>query len=325
MKKTCNPQYETLIKERLSYHLRQPVVHLHPIPTFPDSIVYEAHCGGTDVIFKMIDPDGQDPDGIGLEAWANQQLAMNGIPGPEVVAVDSSKTVLPGSYFVMHKATGRPLDAFDISMARQPYWLHQVGALLRQMHAISLEGYGWLDETHFQEMGRVRGQAPTWRESVLKRFPDALIYLENQGLLELSTTDKVRRVIADHEGILNAVDSGCLLHGDLGMLHIFVDPHQEVVTSMVDFGERMSGDPVWDIVEYIGDVADYDISVAYTMLEGYEPSAEMVSTFEVKYGLYALLRVIPWAEKWYSRGATQTAKWLKFTVQEGLRHLGVTE
>ncbi|MCP4536352.1 MAG: hypothetical protein GY832_04325 [Chloroflexi bacterium] len=42
----------------------------------------------------------------------------------------------------------------------------------------------------------------------------------------------------------------------------------------------------------------------------------MKESFKSRFYLYAVLRAIPWALKWYSRGAVQTIDWLKLTVRK---------
>lgn len=72
---------------------------------------------------------------------------------------------------------------------------------------------------------------------------------------------------------------------------------------------------MWDIVEY-------DWEGVETLLEGYELDAEMKESFEAKFYLYAVLRAVPWAQKWHARGETQTVNWLKFAIQKAKEQLG---
>jgi aminoglycoside phosphotransferase (APT) family kinase protein len=106
---------------------------------------------------------------------------------------------------------------------------------------------------------------------------------------------------------LESITSGVLLHGDLSPLHIWVDPTSQMLTSILDFGERMVGDPLWDFVDYDWD----DVSaVGSACTLDTDPSPIFGATFYT----YALLRAIPWAHKWHSRGAIQVLDWLKITL-----------
>jgi hypothetical protein len=66
--KTCNPKYTDQIPDLIRRATGVRPARLIPIPSVPGTIVYEAELPTNPVIFKAIDPDGQDPDGIGLEA-----------------------------------------------------------------------------------------------------------------------------------------------------------------------------------------------------------------------------------------------------------------
>src|SRR5215207_6132248 len=132
--KTCNPKYAQLIPDLIRQACGSVPLSLTPIPSVPDSIVYEATLPAGSAIFKAIDPDGSDPDGIGLEAWMCETVRALGVPAPRVLAVDTSGNALPASYFIMEKAAGQPLST--LPHAQQQPFLRQIGACLRQIHTI---------------------------------------------------------------------------------------------------------------------------------------------------------------------------------------------
>lgn len=106
--------------------------------------------------------------------------------------------------------------------------------------------------------------------------------------------------------MLQRVTDGRLLHGDLGGLHVWVDPEHSAVTSFVDFGERGVGDPIWNIMRFERE------SVRW-LLEGYELAASEQARFWPTFHLYAVLQAIPWARKWHARGGVHTVEWLNTT------------
>jgi hypothetical protein len=315
IEKTCNTSYEASVVDVLQRHLKCAPAKLIPIPTYPDTIVYEAQYPENPVIFKAIDPDGCDPDGIALEAWVCEKVCALGVPGPRVLAVDTSNSLFPSSYFVMEKASGFALNSLELTTEEQKHYVRLLGGYLRQIHAVKLDGFGWLDEAHYVQTGEVRGQEATWRTSVLKKVPVSLEYLERKGAIDRRMIETIHGLMITHDQVLDRCTEASLLHGDLGDIHVWVDPEREIITSLVDFGERMAGDPVWDIIEWEWKEID-------ALLEGYEPDAEMKESFEVKFYLFAVLRAIPWAQRWYSRGAVQTIDWLNLTVRKAQDRLG---
>ena len=312
--KTCNPTYVEQIPDVVWRATGARPVRLIPIPTVPDTIVYEAQLPAGAVIFKAIDPDGRDPDGIGLEAWMCEQVRVLGVPAPQVLTVDTSHSLLPASYFIMEKARGQPLNS--LPPAQQPALLRQVGAYLRQIHSMRVEQFGWLDEQHYRQYRTVQGSDPTWRAAILKHIPASLAYFEATNAVEPSAMRAIERVLELAEPMLQRVTDGRLLHGDLGGLHVWVDPERSAVTSFVDFGERSVGDPIWDIMRF-------EWEGVRSLIDGYELDSSEQVRFWPTFYLYAVLQAIPWARKWHARGGVHTIEWLKTTIREAPPMLGL--
>jgi hypothetical protein len=140
--KTCDTTYEALIGDVLRQQLGSSIVGLTPIPTYPDTIVYEAQTPEQRVIFKAMEPNGRDPDGIGLEAWACEAAAAQGVPAPRVLVVDTSCRSFPSSFFVMVKAAGRSLAELQFEREGVESLLREVGQALRRLHDVRLPGFG---------------------------------------------------------------------------------------------------------------------------------------------------------------------------------------
>jgi hypothetical protein len=305
--KTCNPKYADRIPELIRRATGALPLRLIPIPTFPDTIVYEAELPTGAVILKAIDPDGRDPDGIGLEAWMCETLAVLGVPAPRVVLLDLSRSQLPTSYFIMHKLSGQPLSSLPV--AQQLPFFPQIGAYLRQIHSVPIARFGWLDEQHYRQYHTVQGSDPTWHTAVVKDIPSSLSYFQATGALEPQLIDSIERILEVAGPVLQAVTAGQLMHGDVGELHVWVDAERGCVTGFVDFGERSSGDPIWDMMQF-------DWGRLPLLVDGYELDTRSREHFHSTFHLYAVLQALPWARKWHERGAVHTVEWLKTTIRE---------
>lgn len=312
--KTCNPTYAEQIPDLVWRATGTRPARLIPIPTVPDTIVYEAQLLAGAVIFKAIDPEGRDPDGIGLEAWMCEQVRALGVPAPQVLTVDTSHSLLPTSYFVMEKAGGQPLNS--LPAAQQPALLRQIGAHLRRIHSVHMEQFGWLDESYYRQYHPVQGSDATWRTAIVKDIPASLAYFETTNALEPSAMRAIERVLELAEPMLELVTDGQLLHGDLGGLHVWVDPEHSTITSFVDFGERSVGDPIWDIMRF-------EWEGVRSLIEEYELDPYEQARFWPTFHLYAVLQAIPWARKWHARGGVHTVDWLKTTIREATPMLGL--
>lgn len=156
----------------------------------------------------------------------------------------------------------------------------------------------------------------TWRHALLPPIASSLAYLERHANVTPDFTDTVRHMITIYDKLLNDTLQSCLLHGDIGDVHLWFDMDRQTVTAIIDFGERSAGDPIWDIAAY-----DDWHGVPY-LLEGYELDSSTQATFEQKYWLYNVLRAVPWARKWHARGALHTVEVLKNIVQVAQTRLG---
>jgi aminoglycoside phosphotransferase (APT) family kinase protein len=312
--KTCNPKYERYIPDLIRRATGAAPSRLMPIPTVPDTIVYEAELPTGSVVFKAIDADGRDRDGIALEAWMCETVRRLGVPAPQVLAVDTSRSALPSSYFIMQKAAGQPLMSLAVE-ERTPF-LRQAGACLRQIHSMQLDGFGWLDEQLYRRHGTVRGSDPTWRDAILKDIPASLDYFRRTGALESQLIERIERIVGSAEPLLATITIGRLMHGDVGELHVWVDPQHGAITSFVDFGERSAGDPIWDMLQF-------DWAGVPRLLESYEADPLMRERFWPTFHLYGVLQAVPWARKWHARGGVHTIKWLKIAIREATSVLGL--
>lgn len=299
--KTCNTEYEPLIAEIVAELVGSRHVSLQPVPTYPDSVVYFATTDDRSVVFKAAEPGGRDRVGIALEAWACETAAAQGVPTPRVLALDTSLTNFPSSFFVTERARGRSLDEAAMSEADLDGVARQLGAYLRRLHEVRLTGFGWLDEDHYVETGQVRGSVASWRIALLENVPAALDYLAEHALSSLQDR-QLREAIASTEPRLPDLEEGRLLHGDLGTNHVWVDSDRRI-TSIVDFGERLSGDWLWDLAEYEGKQVPQ-------LLAGYGMDARSRGELEELLRVYWLVKAVPWAHKWHQRGEPQVITWL---------------
>jgi aminoglycoside phosphotransferase (APT) family kinase protein len=303
--KACDRRYESLVVEVVRSELG-PDAALEPVPTYPDTIVYEIATTSGRAIFKAIDPGGMDPDGIALEAWVCERARAAGIPAPQVLAVDTTKARFPGSFFIMEKAAGAPLERLTLEDGQLHVLLVEFGSHLRALHEIRIPGFGWLDEATFRAAGDVKGRAETWSAALMDEIEGSLRYLSDAGLAS-AEIDAIQSTIEAGTGLLGSFTDGRLLHGDIGLLHIWADPDALRVTSLVDFGERSTGDPA-------SDFGDIEGSNLRSVLTGYEPEDASGTIDKVRF--YALIRAIPWAKKWHSRGETQVLDWVRHVLRE---------
>src|SRR5215211_993886 len=81
------------------------------------------------------------------EALAYERLRAVGIPAPEVVALDLSKTLIPYHYIILTNIDGSPLidDWASLSESQKAEAGRDAGRYLAMMHSLELEGFGHLE------------------------------------------------------------------------------------------------------------------------------------------------------------------------------------
>jgi aminoglycoside phosphotransferase (APT) family kinase protein len=291
--KTCNTEYENLLPRILGPHLGGGVLVLRAIPTYYDTIVYE----GGGLVFKALDPNGRDRDGIAVEAWACERARQAGVPAPEVLELDTSRERFPSSFFVMRKAAGRSLEEPDLADWELKTVLERLGGHLAALHEIALPGFGWLIEN-----AGIRGEHDTWANALLGDVPASIDYLAGRDLLSRAEIERVWAALETS----NEWSDGRLLHGDLELLHTWVDPSTLRITSLVDFGDRRSGDPAYDFIHF-------DPRYLDAVLRGYDGNDSLLP----RIAYYRLAHAVPWAAKWHSRGEPTVIYFLKSLLRDG--------
>jgi aminoglycoside phosphotransferase (APT) family kinase protein len=133
--------------------------------------------------------------------------------------------------------------------------------------------------------------------------------LDAGGALDRSTAALLRDLLRGADAVIDAVADGRLLHGDLGPVHVWVDPHALHVTGLIDFGDRAAGDPRWDLMQF-------DWAGSPALLEVYEPDPRARPELVRAIRLYAVVQTVPWASEAYARAEREPLDLLKATTRD---------
>jgi GT2 family glycosyltransferase/glycosyltransferase involved in cell wall biosynthesis/aminoglycoside phosphotransferase (APT) family kinase protein len=282
------------------------------------TLVCEGYLPESTVVFKAALDEARSR--LGLEGWACERVRRLGVPSPKVLAVDARRRSFPARYVLMEKVPGQPLSALNLTPDKLGPLLRQVGQYLRLIHSVPLEGFGYLDEALYLSENRISGQCETWPDAILQRLDVDAAYLERHGLLAADTLDSMNTVLRRYNDLLARCEVGFLLHGDLDSGQIFVDVEAQEVTGIVDFGERQSGDPAWDLSRFA--LRDDPERVGY-LLEGYQPDESMRKSLPVKIALYRSLHVISATRRAHERGQIkEMPSWWRSYWNEGCSLMG---
>jgi aminoglycoside phosphotransferase (APT) family kinase protein len=237
-------------------------------------------------------------DEFGIEAWACERARSVGVPAPEVISIDRSA---PIPHLALSKVAGVPLCDDHLPLELAAKGAREAGALLQQVHEIRLPGFGWTDREHFKHTGEVRGKSPSWVKEIRAELNPALEELVSRRALAPTQADSVRDQMQAAMRDIKTITEGRFLHGDLGRMHILVDPDHGDVTGFIDWGDVQVGDPVWDLAItacHLASPSEGILRVYHArqpdlfphVVEGYAPAPEIAARLNMLGSFYLAYR-----------------------------------
>jgi aminoglycoside phosphotransferase (APT) family kinase protein len=189
---------------------------------------------GTHVIrFDRLDLD--EPCRYLSEQLAYQKLHEVGIPAPEVIALDLSKSICPYHYIILTKIDGVPLidDWASFTEQQKADAGRAAGRYLAMMHNIPLNGFG-----------RLNFPKTRWIDHIEWFFAEYAPIVLQRGIIDQRIYDRMRACIDNMRPIIDSVTIGRLVHSDYQFENLL---HRDgKITGIIDFEWSLSGDPSWD-------------------------------------------------------------------------------
>jgi aminoglycoside phosphotransferase (APT) family kinase protein len=218
-----------------------PVRRVEPLAGGRNRSVFEQRGEGAGVVLKLYPPPWEWK--LGKEAFAYGLVAELELPPARLLATHDTRRLLREPHAVLTKLQGdrllarlERLDAdeqLDVAM--------QVGALLRRLHTICFEQFGYVG-TH----GLVDPH-PTNAEYMSFQFEKKLReFVALGGDRRLAA--EVRRVADTQSGLLAGCARAVLCHDDCHDENVLVDAELRV-TGLVDFENAVAGDPLLDLAK----------------------------------------------------------------------------
>ncbi|MGC4941683.1 phosphotransferase family protein [Kribbella sp. DT2] len=178
--------------------------------------------------------------GPGMLAEARACALAVGVPAPRVVASGTSSGV---EYLIQRAVLGSPVESSDTAA------LTGAGRSLVKLHQIAGDGFGRLSAARL----------PTWT-GWLSEQVGSLDALVDAGLLPDDHRARLIELVATR-----STEPGrpVLLHGDLHPRHVYAA--DGVLTAIIDWGDALYGDPLFDLARF--SIAGPDATTA--VLDGY--------------------------------------------------------
>jgi len=247
-------------------------IHEHWVhQTWGDRVVIEATTARfpTGVVLKA-----SREQSVRAEVYAARCAERAGVPVPAILAEGKDQRLPGQDWFVMRRAEGQPwasLAQTDVQRART---LDDIGHVFASLHGVPMRNYGPLTPS-------LGGRYLSWSDWLHAELLSCSQPLIREGHLPPHfmhmAEDMLRSLAPQLENVRPA-----LLHGDLGDQEIFVDPRSGAVTAIVDWGDALSGDPLYDFARFVaGGSADDErpalylpgVKQSYSRYVGCDPAA----------------------------------------------------
>lgn len=293
---------ERLVRHAIERSLGAALARLRHVQTKSRRSVYEAGFDdGRAIILKADDGSEGENFRLGLEGWAMEQAHAIGMPVPALLGQDLTMSALPFRYLLMTKAGGIQADSAALPPELRRSALRASGRWLARLHRIEVDGYGSLDEQRFLDSGTVGGSFARWAVPSTLRAEAALNLLYSDGMLDVEEAAGAMYLI-EKQAALDEPPAR-LLHADFSARHTLVDPATGAITAIIDFGDRMGGDPIWDLsAAWLRNANQREPveGVTEALIEGYEAETG-IETPSRTFAAYSLIHLLILARSLYEQ------------------------
>ena len=164
------------------------------------------------------------------------------VPVPDVLRCDDSKQLIPFDFMVMSRLPGAPIVArTDLARAEVQDVYGQLGAILRMLHTVTFEHYGYITPT---------GVNPplTNDEFMTQRFGEQLrVFADTGGQRRIA--DRIDGAVTSSRPLFAASQRGVLCHNDLHEANALAIKQRGRwhVTGVIDVSGAVAGDALFDL------------------------------------------------------------------------------
>jgi aminoglycoside phosphotransferase (APT) family kinase protein len=171
------------------------------------------------------------------ETFVARRVRAAGVPAPEIVDHSTDVRLPGGRWIVMPRLPGVGFAPREATEAHMTTTIEDVAHHLTTLRNVHLPGWGWVgDDGH--------GLSDSWAAWLHQSFDEAIAQLRDRLPASFAA--------AAHQAVDATPEprQGSILHGDLALSHILVDPATGHVTGILDWAEAIIGDPLYDVATF---------------------------------------------------------------------------
>ena len=183
---------------------------------------------------------------LAKETFVYELASELGLPMATILCTDDSRTILPRGFAVMTKLDGELLMDIQPDLAEDELTAIylQIGALLRRLHELRLDSFGYVDATGIVDPQQTNTD---YMRSQFEKRLASFVQLGGDRRLR----DRIASHMADRERLFSGCTAAVLCHNDCHEANLLVARGGEGwrITGVVDFGNAAAADPLLDLAK----------------------------------------------------------------------------
>jgi len=190
--------------------------------------------------------DGPEGDNyFDVETVVSLELRRLGLPVPQVLACDCSRTDPDGAWQVLEYVPYPDLNQHDkngslalVSIAEN------IGEAIARWQEVPVSGYGPFSAKEARSTGRLTGLHPSYSDYFFLNLDKHLAFLTDRGFLTFQQAKTALEAISSRSDLFR-LERGCLVHKDLALWNILGSPDR--IAAFIDWDDAIAGDPMDDL------------------------------------------------------------------------------
>ena len=279
-------RYQILLEGILTERFGGEPVAVLPAQGQGNHLTFTATANGAEVFIRVEDGPERD-DNLDVESHVLREVRALGIPAPEVILADATRTRVPFAWQVLERIDAPDLNqVFKEGRLDLPATAVHIGRAVARWQALRPPGFGPFRPDGVRRGDGLQGFHPTYATYFHLHLERHLAFLADRGFLARGQAMDLHAAIDAHRDLL-VLDGGCLVHKDLALWNILGTEHQ--ILAYIDWDDAISGDPMDDL-SLLG--CFYGGSVLARAVEGYQSVRPLPPEAPRRFWLHLLRNMI---------------------------------
>jgi len=274
-----NAKLESEVREELRRHFDAKAIALSPGAGQGNHLTWNAEVDGKAMFVRV--ENGPENDGhLAIESVLLDRVRETGVRTPRVFGSDATRNRVSFAWQALERIAAPDLNHwFKQGTLEVPKIAFEIGVAVAKWQAITLEGFGVLDES-------LHGYRATYADYFHLRLEEHLHFLVSRAFLSATQREEILAEIENHRALLD-LPQGCLVHKDLALWNILGTCDQ--IAAFIDFDDTISGDPMDDLSLL---ACFHDAAFLQKAFEGYQSIRDLPEQHLRRFWLHLLRNMI---------------------------------